>query len=442
MKRFLLLTLLILTTKTMHAADCAKLPNPKRYRQTLPIPIPKGTLIKLQTKEGNITTVTKEFIEKSSLLTYFCEHLKRPHQMTVPFPDWTHRQLTRFIKLAQMDKVDQYKQLEYASPKELTHYWELERYLDLPASKLQAAIIAAAFNKKITSEDDTLLLEHPTLGAPYRKVLETPLPIDTFHHEAPVYAIDYKNGKLASGSGDRTAKIWDPKTLACLHTLHHSRAVSAVKLNPKATSLATTSLDGLVRLWNTESGKLIQQFNLPNSIQSALPSVEVVDFSPSGQKLLGASFPIIRIWDTLTGLRIRELKYDGPLCLPSFLNETTVDTNSMTSSQKWDLIADTVGPEKPIKKDSGDSFEISRWAADVDTWINISIYLNRSKQGEASPCVAHLERVNGWIEIGWLIGDSTLYYCPLFEGKNAVHALRFTRTPEEVEAILDKQKDL
>lgn len=49
MKRFFLLTLLIVTTGVTYSADadCAELPNPKRYRQTLPVTIPDGTLIKL-----------------------------------------------------------------------------------------------------------------------------------------------------------------------------------------------------------------------------------------------------------------------------------------------------------------------------------------------------------------------------------------------------------
>ena len=75
-------------------------------------------------------------------------------------------------------------------------------------------------------------------------------------HEKGVNCIDYYPGGdkpyLLSGADDRTVKIWDYQTKACLQTLDgHMHNVSAVCFHPRLPLILSASEDGTVRLWHS-----------------------------------------------------------------------------------------------------------------------------------------------------------------------------------------------
>jgi WD40 repeat protein len=63
---------------------------------------------------------------------------------------------------------------------------------------------------------------------------------------------------LASGSMDKTVKIWDMATGNLMTTLEgHTSAVRSISVSPDNKTIASAGDDQTVRLWNVESGKVV-----------------------------------------------------------------------------------------------------------------------------------------------------------------------------------------
>ena len=64
---------------------------------------------------------------------------------------------------------------------------------------------------------------------------------------------------LATASRDKTARLWDPATGRCLHTLTgHDGGVLGVAFSPDGRLLATASSDNTARLWDPASGEQLR----------------------------------------------------------------------------------------------------------------------------------------------------------------------------------------
>lgn len=68
-------------------------------------------------------------------------------------------------------------------------------------------------------------------------------------------ALSADGQRLASGSNDRTVKLWDTTTGTCIATLEgHSGGITSVALSADGQRLASGSDDGTVELWDTTTG--------------------------------------------------------------------------------------------------------------------------------------------------------------------------------------------
>ncbi|KAF9884983.1 hypothetical protein FE257_000893, partial [Aspergillus nanangensis] len=80
-------------------------------------------------------------------------------------------------------------------------------------------------------------------------------------HSDRVRSVTFRpDGKmLASASGDKTIRLWDPITGQCLQTLEgHSEWVRSVTFQPDGKMLASASDDKTIRLWDPITGQCLQ----------------------------------------------------------------------------------------------------------------------------------------------------------------------------------------
>lgn len=113
---------------------------------------------------------------------------------------------------------------------------------------------------------------------------------------------------LITGSADETITIWDLTSGKNLKTLAaHSDPILAISLTPDNTIIASGSYDGLMRLFDCETGQCLKTLVFNSSSYGTAtastnevvnPPISHVQYSPNGKYILSSSLDgIIRLWD-------------------------------------------------------------------------------------------------------------------------------------------------
>lgn len=139
--------------------------------------------------------------------------------------------------------------------------------------------------------------------------------VQTAHSEV-INSITYSpDGKiLASGSLDKTIKLWETTSGTILRTLSESvphtepsslgpESRTVIAFSPRANILAGGNQDNSITLWDTSLGKGNRL------LKGHSGSIFSLAFSPDGRLLAsGSSDKTIRIWDVETGRLIRSIE--------------------------------------------------------------------------------------------------------------------------------------
>jgi len=162
-------------------------------------------------------------------------------------------------------------------------------------------------------------------------------------HEDSVRSVAFSpDGQtLASGSGDHTIRLWDRtkyKELAVLRG--HELGVTSVAFSSDGQTIASGAWDKTVRLWDRGSGR---ELAVLRGHEGAVVSVAI---SPDGQTIASASQDTtIRIWDRVSGKELAVFKgHEDSVESVAFSPDglTMASGAADNSIRLWDLASGTV----------------------------------------------------------------------------------------------------
>lgn len=147
---------------------------------------------------------------------------------------------------------------------------------------------------------------------------------------------------LVSGSEDTSIRIWNFQTGELLQTISaHSAAVNALDISPDGSMVVSGSTDKTIKFWNLNNGVRLR------TITGHQDAVNAVVFSPDGKFLAsGSSDNTIQIWNVNAGTRVQTLRGHANAILSLAFSP---DGKSLASGSRdtriivWDL---TTGKQK------------------------------------------------------------------------------------------------
>jgi WD40 repeat protein len=121
--------------------------------------------------------------------------------------------------------------------------------------------------------------------------------------EVNTIAVSSDGQQIATGSDDRTIKIWSLNTHKELRTLKgHSQWVYSVAISPDDRTVVSGSKDETIKVWHLNTGQELR------SLPAHASYINSVAISPDGQKIASGSYDkTVKIWNLNTGQELHTL---------------------------------------------------------------------------------------------------------------------------------------
>jgi WD40 repeat protein len=169
------------------------------------------------------------------------------------------------------------------------------------------------------------------------------------------------NGKnIASGSVDGTVRLWDVEMGKVVHKWKaHPEWVKSVCWSPNGERVVSGSNDGTTRVWDAKSGEpLLQGLNRKKGPKHEC--VTAVSYSPEAKMIAtGVQFEEIEIWDAKTGKRLTTIELDQDVHSLAWTSDEKRLIAGLSGSIRildtatWQQIADLDGHQLETGDDEG-----------------------------------------------------------------------------------------
>ena len=201
---------------------------------------------------------------------------------------------------------------------------------------------------------------------------------------------------LASGSEDRTIKLWNSETGQVNRTLTgHTASVRSVSLSPDGQTLASGSSDNTIKLWNVQTGEVRQ------TLEGHSEPVWSVAFDRTGQLLIsGSGDNTIKLWNVQTGQLRQTLEgHSGPVysvalspngqTIASGSGDRTIKLwNAQTGALRYTLEEHGDAVRSVAFSPDGQQFASASWDNTVKIWKVQTGELVHTLQGHRDRVVA------------------------------------------------------
>lgn len=112
--------------------------------------------------------------------------------------------------------------------------------------------------------------------------------------EVGIWAVEWNSQGtlLAAAHSDGKIYLYDQTGRLIQHLAGHAENASALAWSPDDTLLATGGWDAAIRIWDVESGTLV------NEIETFPEGIFELAWQPTGEQLVAAGFDTLQAWDT------------------------------------------------------------------------------------------------------------------------------------------------
>ena len=175
--------------------------------------------------------------------------------------------------------------------------------------------------------------------------------------------------RLASGSTDKTVRLWDINNPDKWITLQkHTNWINVLAFSPDGKMLASGSVDKTVQLWDTNTGELLATFT------GHINGITALAFSPDSTTLVsGSADGMIRFWDTENGDPLPERITGHPQWVraATFFKESSTLASVAFNGEItfWDVKT----PQKPTVQTEGHRDKLSTLAFSPDGTKLVSV---------------------------------------------------------------------
>ena len=152
--------------------------------------------------------------------------------------------------------------------------------------------------------------------------------------------VAFTNGKTIASTAGRTIVLWDLVTERELVRMESEYTIDTLSVSHDGTLVAGAGLDGLVKVWQANTGQLIHTFRHHDRVRS-------IAFSPTENILAsGSEDKTIKLWNAITGTEILTIRRTEPISTVAFSPDgktlAWIEVSPPDTIHLWDVTTQSI----------------------------------------------------------------------------------------------------